>query len=367
MDKRADAEQRRTREWLVPLLLKLARLGGKLLWFGLTAAGTALAFGYTVIADEDRRFRVQRWLLLTGDRWVIIGGSVALVFWSAIFLGAVPSINLTQAGFVTTVFGAVMGGLFSFVPIVIAVNQLTISQLVATPDKLRAQIEGIREFRTGIAGQLPERSVAPGDPARFLTEMVHLVAAEGIVLRQARPSTGDDVRLAERLDQYAAEIQALTRDIDEEVTDGNLKLFDVLLPMMGDPYSQHVTVARQLLADHADDLSEETTEALAELRDLFVMMDILRQYFKSLYVRRELARLSRLIVYTGFTAFIASMFLLIVYTSGDPAGQSVLVEILVTTGLAAATLPFAVLFAFVVRLATIAKRTVAPGAFTLER
>lgn len=363
-----DSEQGNIPEWVIPLILEIVRLSGKLLWLTLTAIGTGLKIGYAVLTDEERQFRAQRWLLLTGSRWMIVSGLVTFVFWGALLLGFISTINLTETSFVTTVFGAVIGGLFSFVPIVIAVNQLTISQLVATPDKLRTQIEGIREFRAGIAEQIPDKSVAPGDPAHFLAEIVQLVAEQGTVLRQAELSAHDDPQVAETLYEYGEAVHVITTDIDKQVAEDDLQLFDVLLPLMGDPYSQYVTTARRILAEHADDLSEQTTEALVELRDLFVMMDVLRQYFKALYVRQELARLSRLIAYTGIGAFIISIFILIVYTSGNPAaGQLVIVEILVTTALAVAILPFAVLFAFVIRLATIAKRTVAPGAFTLDQ
>lgn len=347
-------------------VLIIFRLLRKFLSVALKAVWVGVRVGWCVLTDERRRVRARRWLLLTGNRWAIVGQLLALIFGGTLLLGLVPSIDLTEGGFVTTVFGAVTGGLFSFVPIVITVNQLTISQLVTTPDNLREKIGGVREFRAGIAEQTPERSVMSDDPSRFLEDVARLASQRASRFRQSDMNPERNPS-AEALAEFEGTVRRLTVDLEERAAEDDLRLFDVVLLTMGDQYSKHVTTARRLLADRADALSPQTTDALADLRELLVSLDVFRQYLKALYVRTELARLSQLIAYTGIGAFLGSIFVLILYTSGTPAaGQSALLELVVCGALTLAALPFAVLFAFVVRLATIARRTVAPGAFTVD-
>jgi hypothetical protein len=111
-------------------------------------------------------------------------------------------------------------------------------------------------------------------------------------------------------------------------------------------------------------LSARAGTLLDELRELFVSMDVLRQYFKALYVQQELANLSRLIAYSGVTSFLTSVFLILLFARGTPVLGPVLLEVLVSAALGVAFAPFAVLVSYIVRIATIVKRTTAPGAFT---
>jgi len=134
---------------------------------------------------------------------------------------------------------------------------------------------------------------------------------------------------------------------------------------MGDGYAENINAARRIQAESADALTARADTLLDDLREMYRGLSILRQYYKALYIQQELAKLSRLIVYSGLSAFLVSAFLILIFADGaPPAGHGSGMVVFVSGALAVAFAPFAVLFSFILRIATIAKRTASPGAFT---
>lgn len=349
---------------LVPLLARAARVVGRLVWTTARLAFVAAVLVAMVVLDRRRRRRVRRWFLLEGDRWVIIGGMVLAVLVGSILLSMTNVIGFVEAGFVTTMFSTIIAGLFSFVPILIGVNQLTISQLFGTPETLRERIESVQALRERIEDLVTEVPVTPTDPGAFLALAAGVLAARATALREAVADSGDPKLIAD-VSEYVETIHEQTDELEGRLDGGDHYLLDVLLPMMGDGYSANVNAARRLEVRYADSLSEPARSLFADVRELSVTMDVIRQYYKALYIQQELANLSRLIAYTGVGAFLLSMFLVMLFANGSsPAGPGLPRVLLVSVSLAVVTSPFAVLFAFVVRIATIVKRTAAPGAFT---
>ncbi|MFD1512794.1 hypothetical protein [Halomarina rubra] len=343
-------------------------LSTRILWVVSRVAVMGVLFVGTFLVDPKRRTKFQRWFLLEGDRMRIAGWMVGIVSVAAFFLGAFGVVGIEDHGFVTSMFGGVISGLFSFVPIVVAVNQLTVSQLFGSPEQLRQEIRSVRTFRTGIEEQLPNEAVAPTEPAAFLSGIVGLVLdrayeLQAVVGRAA--GTGDRARdCRSDIETYIETVEAQSEEIEEQLDGTHQRLIEVLLPMMGDSYSRNVTDARRLGAVHEEVLSSRARELLDDLRELFVSMDVLRQYFKALYVQQELANLSRLIAYSGIASFLTSVFLILLFARGTPLMGPVFLEVLVSVSLGIAFAPFAILVSYIVRIATIVKRTTAPGAFT---
>ena len=357
-------EQRDTFETLHPALRLGIQFVIKSLWVvsRLVVVGGMVAFSF--LTDRERRIHARRWLLLESDRWLIVGGLVGGVFLVTFGLSLTGTFGIERSDFVTNVFTTVIAGLFSFVPIIIAVNQLTISQLFGTPESLREQIADIAEFRASIEKRIPDIAVSPTDPGEFASVANGVLSEQAAQLERACADRGDG-SLEERIENYTEEIITETTQLDTRLDGERLRLIEVLLPMMGNGYSENINEARRIQHEYADVLSACADELLDDLREMFVSMDVIRQYFKALYIKQELARLSRLIAYTGISAFLVSLFLILLFANGvPPGGYGVGMMLLVSAGLAAASLPFAVFFAFIIRIATIAKRTAAPGAFT---
>lgn len=349
-------------------------LSTRILWVVGRVAVMAVLFVGAVVVDPKRRTWLQRWFLLEGNRMRIAGWMVGLIVVGTFSLGMLGVLGVEDRGFVTNMFGGVISGLFSFVPIVVAVNQLTVSQLFGSPEQLREEIRSIRSFRTDIADRLPNETVAPTEPAAFLSNVLGLVLDRADELRAVvgRPTDagGADDRAANcrsAVETYVDTVEAQSVEIDRQLDGTHQRLIAVLVPMMGDSYSRNVTDARRLAVDYEDVLPSRARDLLVELRELSVSMDVLRQYFKALYVQQELATLSRLIAYTGVASFVVSVFLTLLFARGTPLVGAVYLEALISVSLGIAFSPFAVLVSYMVRIATIVQRTTAPGAFTPRR
>ena len=240
--------------------------------------GTTLLL--TLIAafiDDDRRQSFRRWFLITGNRWMVTGFLTVLVFVVSVFIGSTPLVHVAERRFSTTIFGGITSGLLSLVPIVISVSQLTISQLFATPEDLRKKIRKVQNFRTDIEEQLPEESVAPTDPDEFLLEVNDLIAERAATIRDA--AADDTGPKADHLVDYAEKILIETDELDDAVANTDLPLLEILVPIMDDEHSKNINTARSIREEHPETISHRTRTVLEELEDLFVSMDVIRQYF----------------------------------------------------------------------------------------
>ncbi len=317
----------------------------------------------STLSNGENHLRARRWLLLEANRWTIIKALVVGVFATTFVLGLTDVIGVRESGFVTTMFSTIIAGLFSFVPLVIAINQLTASRVLRSPDRLRDRVDGVQSFRRDVETMLPNVSVSTTDPAGFLRLMYRAIAERATSL-EATCAECPDAACRQAVREYASEVLDRTDSVRDHL-DGDLRLWSVLLPVMNDNYSKQHNQTRRLRETYADVLPPDGDDLLEEIQELFVSVDVTRQYFKTVYLQQELARLSRQIAYSGGLAFLVSTFVIMLYATGyPPIVSEVLLLLLVTVSLAIAFSPFAILFAYIVRIATILKRTSAPGAFT---
>ncbi|GGL61725.1 hypothetical protein [Halocalculus aciditolerans] len=324
--------------------------------------GVGVIAGGALLTNEERRRDAHHWLLLAGNRWHIVGAMVGALVLFTFAAGLLGIIGVRESGFVTNMFSTINAGLFSFVPIVIAINSLTISRLFGTPEGLRDRIADVEEFRENVE-TLSRVTVSPTDPAGFLALIVDTVQDRGHRLVEQVEDAPDDTR--DDVADYVGRILEDMDHIETELAQGDASIFSVLLPMVNDEYSRDINRARELSFEHADDLSEDAEETLSDLQDLLVSADVARQYFKIVYLQQELSALSRYLAYSGISAFVMSIFIIMIYASGyPPIVDATPLLFLVSFSLGLAFLPFSILFAHTIRVATIVKRTSAPGAFT---
>ncbi|WP_436928783.1 hypothetical protein [Halosimplex halobium] len=347
-------------------VVRAAALAVGVVWFALRVVVAGGVVAARLAADPERRARARRWLLLSGNRWRIVALMVGAVGLGTFLLSLAGVVGVAEGSFVATAFGAVISGLFSFVPIVVAVNQLTVSRLFGSPGQVREEVDDVAAFRREFERDHPEVSVSPTEPAPFLGLAVAVVADQADALADAVDSLEGRPRAA--VDAYVDLVRTQVADVRAHLDGSHQRLIEVLPPMMGDSYSRNVTDARRIRERYADELPGAAREGLAELEESFVALDVLRQYFKALYLTQELSYLSRFIGYTGVGAFLVATLVIMTFASGQPlGGHPVLLDGLLSLAVAAVFVPFAVLLSFLLRVATIAKRTAAPGTFTPRR
>ena len=314
--------------------------------------------------DTDRDDPLRHWLLLSGNRWTIIWTMTLSFFLVVVFFGATDVIGISQASFVVEMFSTIIAGLFSFTPVVIGVNSLSMTGLSSSLGGIERRIESVEEFRDEVADLSPMTVVTPTDPAGFID-----VATDTLHDRI------DDLRVAiEAVDEPAkTDVETVAADIEDAIADvehaveGSPDIIDVLIPMMNDDYSRDINRVRQLRRVYAE-LPAEAHAELSDIQDLLESLDVTRAYFKTMYLQQELAAFSRYIAYAGINALLWSMFVIMVFANGTPDVQyGSEVVLLVSIGMTAAFFAFAVLFSYILRIATVIKRTSAPGAFTPQK
>ena len=144
----------------------------------------------------------------------------------------------------------------------------------------------------------------------------------------------------------------------------------MLLAALNFNYSWKLYEARRLAREHEAVLGGEARQAVDDLIEVLEFFGPAREHFKTLYFQWELINLSRAMLYAAVPALVvtASMILYVdgaATVVGSTAGVDNLVWV-VAGASAVALVPFLVLVSYVLRIATVAKRTLAIGPFVLR-
>lgn len=312
---------------------------------------------------EDHRFKL--WILLRMDRRVLAGTFAAMVFAGLLFLsivGPAPMARVIEtADGLWWVFSSLITAVITVVALVVTFNQLVLSQELGAVGDQRERMEGARAFRTDVEAWL-DVDVSPPDPATFMDAMLRSIETRADLLL-ADDAVGDQV------ESFAKAVSTDARSVRRSLDDAQFGTFDLLFALLNFNYSLKLYETRRLIAAQEDQLSEESLTALEELVSIFGYFGPAREHMKTLYFQWELVNLSRAMLLSSVPALIVAIgMLLFVDTAGLTAtifGIDTIVW-LVAAGVIAVLTPFFILMAYILRIATVAKRTLAIGPFVLR-
>ncbi|MFB6297699.1 MAG: hypothetical protein ABEH56_04190 [Salinirussus sp.] len=308
-------------------------------------------------------YPLAEWFLLTGDRLVVSAGLLAVVaalLWGSVLTGVAPLIDRTPTLFLLF---ALIGGNFTLITIVVSISQFVLARHLESPGEIREQMREIIGYRQDV-GDLTRESVLPVTPAGFVLLLFRSIGRDAQELRSGvsaatDPGVRTDVEeLAEDLTDHAAHVVALV-----EQRDGALR--PALYATLNTNYSRYFYEAYRLRAAYGSNLPDRTAEALSGIERQIEQVDVARRYFKTVLIQSELSSLTRLLLCLGLPVQVASVVLMLVFTTpgSEPIPRGLLAFVLplvVTAGFA----PFVVLTAYIVRLATVVQRTAAMYPFT---
>ena len=313
-----------------------------------------------------RTHAAANWLLVEGNRLVIASGVVAGV------LAALLLIEWTY-GFVTVrsaspiyfLFSSLLTGDLTLVTVVLSINQLVLSRELGAPGTLSERIQGAVDYRDDVA-ESTDVSVTPKTPARFLRFLHGEVESQTHRIEEAATGVTDD-SLRERLDELT---DSLFDDVAlvNRALEADEGIFTVVSATIATNHSDQLRTISGIRAECADSLSEDLDDLLDGIETHLLQIDVARSYFKTVYVQKELAYLSRALLYVGIPAIVASGLALVFYNALGPAPiSSTVVYAVVGVAVALGFAPLAVLFAFVLRLAYVAQRTASVAPFASEQ
>ena len=308
--------------------------------------------------------RSVQWVLLNGNRLVVAGGLLAVLFAAYTALESVGFTAVQEFGALSTAFGALVSGNITLITVVLSINQLVLSRALGGIGALEDNIETVSEYRERVR-QGTGQEVTPEEPAAFLESLLRSTREEADRLHSAVVAIGDEDLQADVDDA----VNRLTDHI-EHVLDlldrPDTGVFGALAATLSTNYARELKAVRRIEVRYADQLSEEASEALETITRHIKDVDIARQYFKTMYIQEELSYFSRLLLYVGIPAEFLTVAALIAMSqsgstlSGLPLTLPQLAPVVVTV----AFTPLAMLFSFVLRVATVAQNTVSPAQFT---
>ena len=315
-----------------------------------------------LVHERLRESPIRRWILLDGNRYALIGLLAVVVFTTCAGIGLAGYIPVTDPGTATTLIGSIVGGTLPFITIVLAINQLVLSQELGWTGDLQERFEQMSTFRRRIE-TLTGSSISPAAPADFLQLIVETVT-DRVETFRSEAALVDDPDLAAMVDDFADAVESEGAIVTTALEGADFGTFDALSAVLGHYNGAHLHAARTIRANYGDEIPAEAVETLEGIIELLSHLAVARQTFKTLYMQYELAHLSKLLLYVGFPTLLGGGIFMMTYELVIEAVADPNVLVFIVSGAVTFVfLPFIVLLVYTFRIATIASRTADFGPF----
>jgi len=245
----------------------------------------------------------------------------------------------------------------TLVTIALSINQLILSRVFGSPGGLSQKLQGTRDLRTRVRDHAGEPT-APNDPAAFLDLVARTLAERARQLRAVSADDGPPAAVVE----YADGIAAYGGSIADSVEEGT-PIVDVLDVILGTEYATNLTATEHVRNRYDGQLPEAATTQLDAIEELLESVAVTRQFFKTLSLQQDFARLSRVVAYTGLLALVTTVALALLYRTNTATISVRLLPVVVSLGIGVIVTPLCIFIAYVFRAATIARHTVSVGPF----
>ncbi|MXV60639.1 hypothetical protein GS429_00845 [Natronorubrum sp. JWXQ-INN-674] len=326
-------------------------------------------FSTDTLRGRTGESRVAHWFLLDANRWFLAGLLSAVVFAAFVALGAVavPLREAMEHGTpVDTAFQGLIAAILTGVTLVVSINQLVLSQELGRLGDQQQWMNEAMEYRRNVEALFG--SVGPPDPSQFLQALVKTSSDRAEDLQAAVADSDDDV-LHRRTERLVENVCRNSDEIYSQLETSDFGEFGVLRSGLNYNYSWKIYAVRRLRHEHEDALDDDEREAFDELIDVLTLFGPALEHFKSLYFQWELVHLTRSIVYAGLPGVVVATATVLYLEPASVPGTMLGVDNMVWVVSASTTValvPFLLLAAYVLRIATISKRTGSLGPFILR-
>lgn len=312
--------------------------------------------------------RVRLQVLLNVNRVALTGALTAGVFVCFLLVGSATPFRrfMLEMGPTRYMFQALVGALITGVTLVVTITQLVLSQEIGPLGGQRERMSDSLAFRGDVEDVFG--AISPPEPEAFLQALIDnsRQKAESFQATVEGHQNGD---LEDRVDQFVDHLSGHADEVAETLEGRTFGEYAVVEAALDYNYSEKIYQARRIRDQYGEDLSEEQRRALLELLHVLSFFGPAREYIKTLYLQWELVDLSRYIIYTTIPALVVTGSMALYLSPSMFPGATLGVDDLVwvvSAGVTAGFVPFLLLSTYVLRLATIAKRTLAIGPFILR-
>ncbi|NHN60260.1 MULTISPECIES: hypothetical protein [Halorussus] len=314
--------------------------------------------------------RVKIWLLLAANR-LQVTGVLALAVFVAFVVGVTllpqPVVPQLRSGdTIETMFSTMTGAIITGTTLVVTIGQLVISQENGPLGDQRDRMEGAMDFREYSEELIG--SPSPADPSAFLGELVGVAQRRAEDLRDGL-SDNDDPELRDEIGEFTDSLIGNAETVRDQLDGAKFGTFDVVFAALDFNYGWKIFQVERIASEYEDSLGDEEVGMLEDLKSALSMFGPAREHVKTLYFEWELVSLSQMILYAAIPALVVAGVMLTVGEPGAFPGTTLAVPNVTWVVGAAFTVtlvPFLLFTSYVLRIVTVAKRTLAIGPLILR-
>jgi len=307
--------------------------------------------------------RTKLWLYTEADRRLVVAGLLGAVFVALLLLGlflpdAATKLRGTDA--VETLFQGFLTATITGVTLVLTLNQLVLSQELGAVGDQRERMAGALDFRAD-AADLIEAPVSPARPSQFLRALVQMTGRHA---RDLRDTVAEEHSAHAAVTDLTGSLIDNAEAVASDLDDAQFGEFDVLSAALNFNYSWKIFAAQRIRETEA--LDDDAEAALDSLVDTLELFGPAREHFKTLYFQWELINLSRGILAAALPALLVAVVMIAFFDPAGPVSDALGIVPVVAVASTVSVLPFLVLLAYVLRIATVTKHTLSIGPFILR-
>jgi hypothetical protein len=323
------------------------------------------------IPERGLRIYLGRWILLDANRYAVTGALLTVTFLSILAIGVIWPFEmrnlLTETQAVQTVLNTFLSGIILLVSIVASVNSIVLSYDITSLTSQEDRIQAIHDFRRDL-DEITDAEDNPTDPIAFLQAMAESIRERATALETG--FEGTDREIVRDVEEYVKTVTDTAETLERSLDRSSGSEFRVLWLGYEADYGRLMNESRRLASRYESTGTDTSTDRFEDLIQALELFAVGREYFKTLYYSHEISELSRTLLIVSLPSILitASTILAInahllpdVWILGLPPLVT-FVALAFTIALA----PFIVLTAYMLRVATVARRTAGSGPFTLR-
>ncbi|QFU84343.1 hypothetical protein [Natronorubrum aibiense] len=307
--------------------------------------------------------RIKLWVLLRANRLL-----VSTVLTSAVFVAFVVAVSVLHPPFsrqiesgdmIDTMFSTMITVIVTGTTLVVTIGQLVLAQENGPLGDQRERMASSMEFRDFTEELIGAPS--PVDPSEFLRQIIGITAQRTTALRESIDKN-DNENLREEVNEFAESVIGNANTVRDQLEGAQFGSFDVLFAALNFNYSWKIFQVERLANEYEESLNEEERGLLDDLKTALSMFGPAREHIKTLYFQWALIDLSQMILYAAVPALAVAGIMVAIVDAGTFPGSTLGLDhiILVVGGAFAVTLvPFMLFVSYVLRILTVAKRTLA--------
>lgn len=323
--------------------------------------------------DRTRENRLKRWLLVSGDRRIVTLVLLFGVFLALTLAGKMWPLQmrdmLQETNTVQMLFNTLLSGIILLVSIVVSINSVVLSQELGSLGTQHERIENSLEYRRDLE-QFAQQDVSPTEPAQFIKFILETIDVHADRLRESIADTAD-ADLREQVETYVENVDDEIQVVSDHLDQTYLEQPNILLAGLSYDYAGQIYLARRLVSQYDDVLDDAQHEAFDEFIRTLNYFASGREYFKTLFYKKEMASLSSVLLYVSLPSILFTSYVLLALNENLFPEVSLfglpLLLLYISLAFTVALAPYLVLTSYVVRTAAVAKRSLDTGPFMLTQ